>query len=91
MQCRVGSFKNLLTNHKARKAQIYTKASRNTANSSCTNHGPGGWVEPGWRKPFLHVFILEKNLLSSTSCPISVKHGTNHPQVKGIQNCKIKG
>jgi hypothetical protein len=30
----VGSSKNLLTNHKARRAQIYTKAFLNTANSS---------------------------------------------------------
>jgi hypothetical protein len=24
---------------------------------------PGGWIRPQWRKPFLHVFILEKKSL----------------------------
>jgi hypothetical protein len=36
-------------------------------------------VGPQWGKPFLHVFILEKNLFSRTSKPISIKLGTNHP------------
>jgi hypothetical protein len=41
---------------------------------------PRDCVEQGWRKPFLHVFILEKkNLFSRTSRPILIRFGTNHP------------
>jgi hypothetical protein len=38
----------------------------------------------------VHVFILKKKF-SRTSEPISIKLGTNHPYVKGIQNCTNKG
>jgi hypothetical protein len=38
------------------------------------------------------VFILKKKIsFSRTSRPISMKFGTNHPWVKGIQNCTNKG
>jgi hypothetical protein len=40
--------------------------------------------------PFLHVFILEKIFLFRTSWPISIKFGTNHRRVKGIQVCSNK-
>jgi hypothetical protein len=36
------------------------------------------------------MFILKKNF-SRTSSLISIKHGTNHPWVKGILNCSNKG
>jgi hypothetical protein len=32
------------------------------------------------------VFILKKIFFSRTSRPISIKHGTNHPWVKGVLN-----
>jgi hypothetical protein len=32
-----------------------------------------------------------KKIFSSTSKPISIKLGTNHPLVKGILNCSNKG
>jgi hypothetical protein len=34
---------------------------------------------------------VEKQIFSRTSRPISIKHGTNHPWVKGYQNCTNKG
>jgi hypothetical protein len=37
------------------------------------------------------VFILKKIFFSRTSKPISIKLGTNHPLVKGIQNCTNQG
>jgi hypothetical protein len=37
------------------------------------------------------VFILKKIFFSTTSRPISIKLGTNHPYVKGIQNCTNQG
>jgi hypothetical protein len=45
---------------------------------------------PQWGKPFLHVFILDKNLLiffslSRTSTPISIKLHTIHPCIERIQ------
>jgi hypothetical protein len=36
------------------------------------------------------VFILKK-IFSITSRPISLKLGTNYPEVKGIQNCTNQG
>jgi hypothetical protein len=51
----VGSFKGLLTNHKARKAQIYT-LSDIVQIQVCINRGSRG---VGWGKPFLLVSILE--------------------------------
>jgi hypothetical protein len=37
------------------------------------------------------MFILKKIFFSRTSRPISIKLGINHPWVKGILNCSIKG
>jgi hypothetical protein len=37
------------------------------------------------------VFILKTIFFSRSSRPISIKLGTNHPQVKGIQNCTNQG
>jgi hypothetical protein len=37
------------------------------------------------------VFTLKKIFFSRTSKPISIKLGTNHPQVEGIQNCTNQG
>jgi hypothetical protein len=38
------------------------------------------------------VFILKKKkIFSRTSRPNSIKLGTNHPEVKGIQNCTNQG
>jgi hypothetical protein len=39
---------------------------------------PEDWVGPQWGKPFLHVFIWEKNLFFRTSRPISIEIGTNY-------------
>jgi hypothetical protein len=36
------------------------------------------------------MFILIK-ISSGTNTPISIKLGANHPWVKGILNCTIKG
>jgi hypothetical protein len=35
--------------------------------------------------------LLKKIFFSRTSKPISIKLGTNHPKVKGIQNCTNHG
>jgi hypothetical protein len=86
----VGSFKNLLKNHKARKAQIYTKASLFSSDSSLyKSWSPGvGWGHNGenhfykclyWKKIF--------KFFSRTSRQISIKLDTNHPCIKGIQVC----
>jgi hypothetical protein len=40
---------------------------------------------------YLYVFILKKIFISRTRKPISIKLGTNHPWVKGIQNCTNQG
>jgi hypothetical protein len=37
------------------------------------------------------MFTLKKIFFSRTSRPISIKLGTNHPYVKGIQNCPNQG
>jgi hypothetical protein len=37
------------------------------------------------------MFILKKIFFSRTSRPISIKHGINHPCVKGIVKCSNKG
>jgi hypothetical protein len=37
------------------------------------------------------MFILKKKIFFRTSKLISIKLGTNHPWVKGIQNCSNKG
>jgi hypothetical protein len=37
------------------------------------------------------VFILKNKSPEACSRPISIKHGTNHPWVKGFQNCTNKG
>jgi hypothetical protein len=37
------------------------------------------------------LIILKEIFFSRTSRPISIKLSTNHPSVKGIQNCSIKG
>jgi hypothetical protein len=37
------------------------------------------------------VFVLKKKIFSRTSKPISMKLGTNHPSVKGIQECTNEG
>jgi hypothetical protein len=34
---------------------------------------------------------VEKQIFSTTSRPISIKHGTNHHWVNGFQNCTNKG
>jgi hypothetical protein len=39
----------------------------------------------------LCVYIEKKIFFSRTSKPISIKLGTNHPYVKGIQNCTNQG
>jgi hypothetical protein len=48
---------------------------------------------PQWRKPLLHVFILEKSLkifFFRFSRLISIKLDTNHPCIKGRQICTNK-
>jgi hypothetical protein len=60
---RMGHFKNLLKNHKARNAKIYTKAYLDSANSRLyKSWSPGGQVRPHWGKPILHVMTFGKNL-----------------------------
>jgi hypothetical protein len=44
-------------------------------------------------KPFVHVLYWKKKSLkifSITNLPISIKLGTNHSWVNGIQNCSNK-
>jgi hypothetical protein len=63
----VESFKNLLvTNHKARKAEIYKKAFLYSVDSIhvFTNYGPQLSDEDIMRKTILHVFILGKKSLN---------------------------
>jgi hypothetical protein len=81
-------FKNLFTNHKVRKAQIYTKASWYSADSNFyKSWSPGvGW-DHKWKTIFTCVNIGGKSLkiFSRASRAISIKLGTNHPCIKGIQ------
>jgi hypothetical protein len=54
------------------------------------NQGPqesGGGHD---RKTIITCVYVEKQI-SRTSRPVSIKHGTNHPWVKGFQNCTNKG
>jgi hypothetical protein len=39
----------------------------------------------------MHVLLLKKKIFSRISRSISIKLGTNHPSVKGIQNCSNQG
>jgi hypothetical protein len=70
-------FKNLLKNQKARKAEIYIKASL----YGCTNHGPRGQVRPQWGEPFYMCLYWKKSLkiFFRTSNVILIKLDTNHP------------
>jgi hypothetical protein len=55
-----------------------------------SNHGPQGsdGVTIG-KSIFSHVYI--EKTFSRISRSISIKLGTNHPWVKGLQNCSDKG
>jgi hypothetical protein len=48
----------------------------------CTNQCPHGlcWATM-WKTIFTYVYIEKKNIFSITSKPISIKSGTNRPQV----------
>jgi hypothetical protein len=57
-----------------------------------SHHGP--WGSDGatiGKTIFTYVYIETKFVFSRTSMPISIKLSTNHPWVKGILNCSIKG
>jgi hypothetical protein len=52
---------------------------------------PGGWVEATMGKTLFICLLGETNLFSRTSRPISIKLGTNHPEITGIKNYTNQG
>jgi hypothetical protein len=86
----MGHFKNLLKNHKARKAQIYTKASLDNAKSRLyKSWSPGAKMG---KTMFTYVYVGKKSLkiFSRISWRISIKLYTNHSCMKGIQFVQTK-
>jgi hypothetical protein len=57
---------------------------------NCTNEGPPPSSRgDNSKRVKIHWKLLK--IFSWTSRPISIKLGTNHPSVKGIQNCTYQG
>jgi hypothetical protein len=84
----MGSFKNLLKNHRASRAHIYMKAFWYNVDSNLFQSlSPG--VGRGHNREN-HIY-WKKKIFSRTSRPISIKLGTNHPWVRGILNCSNQG